>query len=74
MQAIFHAANIHDRDGGVVLMAGLFGLFPFSLNLHADDGSQGQKFQTGMKEAPSRVKVEFVKRSEQGKFVVLPKR
>ena len=68
MQAIIHAANIHDRDGGVVLMAGLFGLF------HADDGSQGQKFQTGMKEAPSRVKVEFVKRSEQGKFVVLPKR
>lgn len=29
MQAIVHAADIQDRDGGVVLMASLFGLFPF---------------------------------------------
>ena len=29
MQAIVHAADIQDRDGGVLLMASLFGLFPF---------------------------------------------
>ena len=64
MQAIIHAADIQDRDGGVVLMAGLFGLFPFLLKLYADGGYQGPKFQTGMKEALAHVQVEIVKRSE----------
>ena len=31
MQAIVHAADIQDRDGGVLLMASLFGLYPFLL-------------------------------------------
>ena len=31
MHALVHAADIQDRDGGVVLMASLFGLFPFLL-------------------------------------------
>ena len=42
MQAIVHAADIQDRDGGVLLMATLFGLFPFLLKLYADGGYQGQ--------------------------------
>ena len=29
MLAIIHAADIQDRDGGVLLMGSLFGLFPF---------------------------------------------
>ena len=29
MQAVVHAADVQDRDGGVLLMASLFGLFPF---------------------------------------------
>ena len=31
MHAIVHAADIQDRDGGVLLMATLFGLYPFLL-------------------------------------------
>ncbi len=75
MQAIVHAADIQDRDGGIVLMAGLFGLFPFLMKLYADGGYQGEKFQSGMREAMAQVQVEIVKRSDQAKgFVVLPKR
>jgi transposase len=75
MQAIVHAADIQDRDGGVLLMGGLFGLFPFLLKLYADGGYQGEQFQTGMRKALAQVQVEIVKRSDQTKgFVVLPKR
>lgn len=75
MHAIVHAADIQDRDGGVVLMASLFGLFPFLLKLYADGGYQGDQFQTGLRKALARAQVEIVKRSDQAKgFVVLPKR
>jgi transposase len=75
MQAIVHAADIQDRDGGVVLMASLFGLFPFLLQLYADGGYQGQQFQAGMRKALAQVQVEIVKRSDTAEgFVVLPKR
>src|SRR5262249_50947026 len=36
MHAIVHAADIQDRDGGMLLMATLFGLYPFLLKLYAD--------------------------------------
>jgi len=75
MHAIVHAADIQDRDGGVVLMASLFGLFPFLLKLYADGGYQGEQFQTGLRKALACVQIEIVKRSDQAKgFVVLPKR
>src|SRR3712207_9210579 len=45
MQAVIHAADIQDRDGGVLLMGALFGLYPFLLKLYADSGYQGPKFQ-----------------------------
>jgi hypothetical protein len=58
MQAVVHAADIQDpvgdseaaslrdsRDGGVLVMATLFGLYPFLLKLYADAGYQGPKFQ-----------------------------
>src|SRR3954466_14717815 len=35
---LVHAANIQDRDGGVLLMATLFGRHPFLLKLYADGG------------------------------------
>ena len=31
LHAIVHAADLQDREGGVLLMASLFGLFPFLL-------------------------------------------
>ena len=33
MQAIIHAADVQDRDGGALLMATLFGAFPFLTRL-----------------------------------------
>jgi len=74
MQAVVHAADIQDRDGGVLLMASLFGLYPFLLKLYADGGYQGAKFRTALADVCSQVNVEIVKRSETTKFVVLPKR
>jgi len=82
MHALVHAADIQDRDGGVVVMATLFGLYPFLLKLYAKPalakaggGYQGPQFQAGVKKALKSVHVEIVKRSDQAKgFVVLPKR
>jgi transposase len=75
MHALVHAADIQDRDGGVVVMATLFGRYPFLLKLYADGGYQGQAFRKGLKKAVGEVNVEIVKRSDRAKgFVVLPKR
>ena len=74
MQAVVHAADLQDRDGGVLLMAGLFGMYPFLLKLYADGGCQGPKFQQGLVCVCSGVNVEIVRRYDTGKFVVLPKR
>jgi transposase len=75
MHALVHAADVQDRDGGVVVMATLFGLYPFLLKLYADGGYQGPQFQEGLRRVCRRVRVEIVKRSDQAKgFAVLPKR
>ena len=75
MQAIVHAADVQDRDGGALLMASLFGAFPFLIKLYADGGYQGPEFQSAMKRILARVHVEIVKRSGQATgFVALPKR
>jgi len=75
LHAIVHAADIQDRDGGAMVMATLFGLYPFLLKLYADGGYQGPVFQSAMKSIMAQVDVEIVKRSDQAKgFVLLPKR
>lgn len=75
MTAMVHTADIQDRDGGVLLMAGLFGLFPFLMKLYADGGYQGKQFQRNLKRSMAKVEVEIVKRSDSAKgFVVLPRR
>ena len=74
MQAIVHAADIQDRDGGVLLMGTLFGLYPFLLKLYADTGYQGPKFQDGLKAACRQINLEIVRRFDPHSFVVLPKR
>ncbi len=48
MHAIVHAADLQDRDAGVLLMASLFGAFPFLVRLYADGGYQGPQFQSAM--------------------------
>ena len=75
MHAIVHGADVQDRDGGVLVMATLFGSYPFLLKLYADGGYQGAQFQDALKAILKRVNVEIVKRSDQAqRFVVLPKR
>ena len=65
MHAIVHAADVQDRDGGALLMASLFGAFPFLIKLYADGGYQGPEFQSAVKRILARVNVEIVKRSDQ---------
>lgn len=74
LHAIVHAADIQDRDGGVLLMGSLLGRFPSLLKLYADSGYQGPKFQAGLNRACRQISLEIVKRSELHRFVVLPKR
>jgi transposase len=73
--AIVHAADVQDRDGGVLLLATLFGLFPFLRKLYADGGYQGPVFQKALKRVLRRIDLEIVKRSDRARgFEVLPKR
>lgn len=55
-------------------MGTIFGLYPFLLKLYADGGHQGPAFQQGVRRVFGQINIEIVKRSEIGKFVVLPKR
>ena len=72
--SVVHTADMQDRDGGLLLMSLMFGLFPFLLKLYADSGYQGPQFRDSMKRVCDQINVEIVKRSDVGKFVVLPKR
>ena len=75
MHAVIHAADIQDRDGGVLVMASLFGLYPFLLKLYADGGYQGPQFKAALQRVMRQVNLVIVKRSDAAKtFVVLPKR
>jgi len=74
MEAAVRAASIQDRDGGVMLVGSLFGMYPFLLKLYADAGYQGPKFQQGLALVCRTINVEIVRRCDTGQFVVLPKR
>jgi transposase len=66
---------VQDRDGGVALLATLFGLFPFLAKLFADSAYEGPIFRTALASILPHLKTEIVKRSEHMKgFTVLPKR
>jgi hypothetical protein len=43
LHAIVHPADIQDRDGGILLLATLFGMYPFLQKLFAD----GNRSATG---------------------------
>jgi transposase len=75
LNAIIHPADIQDRDGGVLVMATLFGMFPFLKKLFADAGYQGPIFLEGVKRYLPNLSVEIVKRSDKAAgFELLPKR
>jgi putative transposase len=73
--AIVHSADIQDRDGGILLLATMKGLFPFLEKLFADSAYQGPLFANGLAKILPRLKTEIIKRSDHAKgFVQLPKR
>jgi transposase len=75
LHAIVHPANIQDRDGGILLLSTLFGMFPFLQKLFADSAYAGPVFHAALAKIRTQIKTEIVKRSDHAKgFVVLPKR
>ena len=75
MHAIVHPADIQDRDGGILLLATLFGMYPFLKMLFADGGYQGPEFHKALAKIMLHLETEIVRRSDQAKgFVVLPRR
>jgi hypothetical protein len=50
LHAIVHSAGIQDRDGGIALLATLFGRFPFLEKLFADSAYQGPIFGNALAE------------------------
>ena len=75
LHAIVHSAGIQDRDGGIWLLATLFGQFPFLAKLFADSAYAGSIFHTALGKVLPNLKTEIVRRSDRAKgFVPLPKR
>ncbi len=75
MHGIVTAADVQDRDGGLVLLSTLFGLYPFLGKLFADSAYEGPIFHSGLASILPHLETGIVKRSDKIKgFVVLPKR
>lgn len=75
LHGIVTAADVQDRDGGLALLATLFGLFPFLRTLFADSAYDGPIFHGALQTILPHLETQIVKRSETAKgFAVLPKR
>jgi len=75
LHAVVHPADIQDRDGGILVLSTMFGLYPFLSKLFADAGYQGPQFRRALAEILPHLTIEIVKRSDQAVgFEVLPRR
>src|SRR3954452_24172675 len=61
MQAIIHAADIQDRDGGLLLMGALFGLYPFLLRACLSECASAPAFPS---ESRSKHRIRLAGRGE----------
>jgi putative transposase len=62
LQAVVHPADIQDRDGGILVLSSMFGLYPFLSKLFADAGYQGPQFRRALAEVLPHLTIEIVKR------------
>src|ERR1039458_9646003 len=75
LHALVTAANVQDRDGGLMVLSTLFGQFPFLKKLFGDSAYAGPVFANGLATVLPNLVTEIVRRSDQVKgFTVLPKR
>jgi len=75
LHGIVHSAGIQDRDGGGLVMATLFGRFPFLTKIFADAAYQGPIFADAVARAMPDLSIDIVKRSDTAQgFEVVPKR
>jgi len=75
LQALVHAANIQDRDGGILLFTALGDRFPLLKKVFADAAYRGPKFALALARLRPELAPAIVTRSDSQKgFVVLPKR
>ncbi len=75
LHALVTSADVQDRDGGLMVLATLFGQFPFLKKLFADSAYAGPVFHDGLANIMPDLVTEIVRRSDRAKaFVVLPKR
>ena len=73
LHAIVHPADIQDRDGGVLVLSTLCGMYPFLLKLFADGGYQGPQFKVAVAKVLPQLSIEIVKKSDQANgFEVIP--
>ena len=75
MHALVTAADVQDRDGGVLLLSTLFGQFPFLRRLFADSAYAGPVFHDGIANVLPNLEIDIVKRRDGAKgFIVEPQR
>jgi len=68
-----HPASIQDRDGAEALLREARRSFPFIERIIGDAGDQGRKMETAVA-CTGTWKLQIVRRCDQHRFVVLPKR
>jgi putative transposase len=74
LSAVVHPANIQDRDGALLVLAGLRNLFPWLDLIWADGACKGPGLDA-LFAKPQRWRLEVVKRSDDTSgFKVLPRR
>jgi transposase len=74
VHAVIHTADIQDRDGAPLLLAGVVSRFPWLRHLFADGGYAGDKLRGALRNI-GKWTIQIVKRSDQAKaFEVIPRR
>ena len=74
VHAVVHTADIQDRDGAPLVLAGVITRFPWLRHVFADGGYAGEKLRDALKPM-GEWSIEIIKRSDTAKgFELLPRR